>query len=86
MTNIGRRQQHFSIWIRPVRDQDKHFVLRMAIGELDAVFDPCGFLNRASDDGETAMGHDRMAAENGTHVDHFDVRTPPRRLEGGREP
>lgn len=36
-TNIGRRQQHFSIWIRPVGDQDKHFVLRMALSELDAL-------------------------------------------------
>ncbi len=36
-TNLGRRQQHFSIWIRPVGDQNKHFVLRMAISELDAL-------------------------------------------------
>ncbi len=37
MTNIGRRQQYFSIWLRPVGEQNKHFVLRMALCELDAL-------------------------------------------------
>jgi len=34
-TNMSRRAQHFSIWIRPVKDVDKHFVLRMALDELE---------------------------------------------------
>jgi zinc protease len=34
-TNISRRQQYFSIWIRPVKDADKHFALRLALRELE---------------------------------------------------
>ena len=60
-------------------------VHEVAIGELDAVFDPGRLLNGASDDGEAAMSHDRVAAENGAHVDDFHPGTTPRRLESGRE-
>jgi len=34
-TDIGQRQQYFSIWIRPVKEADKHFALRLALYELD---------------------------------------------------
>jgi len=34
-TNTARRQQYFSIWIRPVKEADKHFALRLALYELD---------------------------------------------------
>ena len=50
------------------------------------LFDPVGLLNWGSDDGETAMSHDRMAAENRTHVDDLDPGASPRRLECPREP
>ncbi len=33
--NIPRRQQHFSIWIRPVQHDNRHFALRQAIRELE---------------------------------------------------
>jgi len=32
--NIPRRQQHFSIWIRPVQHKNRHFAIRLAIREL----------------------------------------------------
>jgi zinc protease len=38
-TNAARREQYFSIWIRPVADEDKHFVLRLALFELEELFD-----------------------------------------------
>ncbi|MCP4603610.1 MAG: insulinase family protein [Proteobacteria bacterium] len=34
-TNISRQKQYFSIWIRPAKDVDKHFVLRLAVHELE---------------------------------------------------
>ena len=34
-TNMSRYKQHFSIWIRPVKDADKHFVLRLVMSELE---------------------------------------------------
>lgn len=33
-TNTGRPQQYFSIWIRPVEHQNRHFALRQAVYEL----------------------------------------------------
>jgi zinc protease len=33
--NVARRQQYFSIWIRPVRAEHAHFALRMAVRELE---------------------------------------------------
>src|SRR6185295_5235361 len=33
--NLGRRQQIFQIWIRPVEPQNGHFVLRAALYEYD---------------------------------------------------
>ncbi|CUT05211.1 zinc protease [Candidatus Kryptobacter tengchongensis] len=33
--NIPRRQQYFSVWIRPVENKNRHFVLRQAIRELE---------------------------------------------------
>lgn len=33
--NIGRRQQYFSIWLRPVEHHNAHFALRQAAYELD---------------------------------------------------
>jgi len=35
LTNLTRSQQYFSIWIRPVQHQHRHFALRLAIWELD---------------------------------------------------
>lgn len=32
--NVARRQQYFSIWIRPVRIEQAHFAVRMAVKEL----------------------------------------------------
>lgn len=37
--NIARRQQYFSIWIRPVEPQNAQFALRMAIRELRGIVD-----------------------------------------------
>lgn len=33
--NIPRRQQYFSVWIRPVVNANRHFALRMAIREIE---------------------------------------------------
>lgn len=33
-TNIGRQQQYFSIWIRPLPNANRHFVIRQALREL----------------------------------------------------
>jgi zinc protease len=33
--NLGRRQQIFQIWIRPVEPQNAHFALRLALYEFD---------------------------------------------------
>ncbi len=38
-TNTARQKQHFSMWIRPVKDVDKHFVLRLAIRKLEELVD-----------------------------------------------
>lgn len=35
LTSIPRRQQHFSIWIRPVLHENRHFAVRQAIRELE---------------------------------------------------
>lgn len=35
--NTGRREQYFSIWIRPVKEADKHFALRLAVAKLEAL-------------------------------------------------
>jgi zinc protease len=35
ITNIPRREQYFSIWIRPVQPQHRHFAMRLALFELD---------------------------------------------------
>ncbi|MDD5306426.1 MAG: pitrilysin family protein [Deltaproteobacteria bacterium] len=37
--NISRRQQSFSIWLRPVADKDKHFALRLALAKLQELVD-----------------------------------------------
>ena len=37
VTNIPRRQQFFSIWIRPVPHHNAHFALRQAIRELEVL-------------------------------------------------
>lgn len=34
LPNIARRQQYFSIWVRPVAPEQAHFALRMAVREL----------------------------------------------------
>lgn len=33
--NTARRQQYFSVWIRPVRPEQAHFAVRMAVRELE---------------------------------------------------
>jgi zinc protease len=35
LPNVARRQQYFSIWLRPVRPEHAHFALRMAVRELE---------------------------------------------------
>lgn len=35
LTNFARSQQYFSIWIRPVQHQHRHFALRLAVFELE---------------------------------------------------
>ncbi|HEX5131219.1 MAG TPA: pitrilysin family protein [Candidatus Krumholzibacteria bacterium] len=35
LTNFTRSQQYFSIWIRPVQHQTRHFALRLAVFELE---------------------------------------------------
>jgi len=35
--NVGRRRQHWSIWIRPIEPANAHFALRQAIRELHAL-------------------------------------------------
>ncbi|HEU4363855.1 MAG TPA: pitrilysin family protein [Candidatus Krumholzibacteria bacterium] len=35
LTNFARTQQYFSIWIRPVQHQHRHFALRLAVFELE---------------------------------------------------
>lgn len=34
-TNVSRRSQHFSMWIRPVQPENAHFAIRMAVRELE---------------------------------------------------
>lgn len=34
LPNVARRQQHFSIWLRPLRPETAHFAIRLAIREL----------------------------------------------------
>lgn len=38
-TNVGRKQQIFEIWIRPVPNNSKHFTLRAALRELQILVD-----------------------------------------------
>ncbi|MDB4971852.1 MAG: Peptidase, family [Myxococcaceae bacterium] len=35
MPNVSRRQQYFSVWLRPVRPEQARFALRMALRELE---------------------------------------------------
>ncbi len=35
-TNVSRRNQYFSIWVRPVPAEHAHFALRMAVRELES--------------------------------------------------
>jgi zinc protease len=37
--NVPRRQQYFSVWIRPVRPETAHFALRNALHEVDRLAD-----------------------------------------------
>ncbi|MCK4546992.1 MAG: insulinase family protein [Candidatus Eisenbacteria sp.] len=39
LTNIPRRDQYFSIWLRPVAHRDAHFCLRAAIRKLEQLVD-----------------------------------------------
>lgn len=36
LPNVGRKQQYFSLWIRPVQPEQAHFALRMAVREFEA--------------------------------------------------
>ncbi len=38
-TNVGRKQQIFEIWIRPVKNAEAHFALRAALRELKKLVD-----------------------------------------------
>ncbi len=35
LPNVGRKQQYFSLWIRPVQPEQAHFALRMAVREFE---------------------------------------------------
>ncbi len=35
LTNVARSQQYFSVWIRPVKNAERHFGLRIAMWNLD---------------------------------------------------
>lgn len=35
--NISRRQQYFSVWLRPVRPEHAHFAVRIAVRELERI-------------------------------------------------
>jgi zinc protease len=35
LPNVARKQQYFSVWIRPVQPEQAHFALRMAVRELE---------------------------------------------------
>jgi zinc protease len=35
LPNVARRQQYFSVWLRPVQPEQAHFALRMAVRELE---------------------------------------------------
>jgi zinc protease len=37
--NVSRRQQNFTIWLRPVQDSDRHFAVRLALYELGQLVD-----------------------------------------------
>ncbi len=37
LPNVGRKQQYFSLWIRPVQPEQAHFALRMAVREFEQV-------------------------------------------------
>lgn len=37
LTNIARRHQHYSVWLRPVPNEDRLFALRIALWNLDRV-------------------------------------------------
>ncbi len=39
LPNVPRRQQHFSIWIRPVEHTTNHFSLRLALYELEKLIE-----------------------------------------------
>ncbi len=39
LPNVPRRQQHFSIWIRPVEHATNHFSLRLALYELEKLIE-----------------------------------------------
>ena len=39
LTNIARRHQHFSLWIRPVPVEDAHFATRIALWHLKKLLD-----------------------------------------------
>ncbi len=38
-TNTARQRQYFSIWVRPVKDADKHFVFRLTIRKLEELIE-----------------------------------------------
>jgi zinc protease len=35
LPNVARRQQYFSVWLRPLRPEQAHFALRMALREVE---------------------------------------------------
>lgn len=39
LPNVGRRQQIFQVWIRPVQNQNRHFALRQALREVQMLID-----------------------------------------------
>jgi zinc protease len=39
LSNFGRHQQIFQVWIRPVQNQNRHFALRQAVREVQKLID-----------------------------------------------
>src|SRR5262249_25240653 len=69
LPNVGRRQQAFTIWIRPVASAHAHFAVRQAVRELRRLVD-AGLTREAFDETREFLGH----------YDKLWIQTPSRRL------
>ncbi|HEX4824379.1 MAG TPA: pitrilysin family protein [Candidatus Polarisedimenticolaceae bacterium] len=69
LPNVGRRQQAFTIWIRPVAPAHAHFATRQAVRELRRLIES-GLTRAAFEETREFLGH----------YDKLWVQTPSRRL------